>query len=83
MTGSDRAAEFAALLDGLEPGVTELSIQPAIDTPELRALSSEPDERIGDHAVLTDQSTAAAIEAAGVQLISWGALRDLQRSERG
>lgn len=81
MTGSDRTAEFRALIEGLEPGVTELSIQPAIDTPELRALSSEPERRIGDHAVLTDPVSAQLIQATGTQLISWGALRDLQRFE--
>lgn len=79
MTSTDRSTEFRELIDGLEPGVTELSIQPAIDTPELRALSSEPECRISDHAVLTDPASAGLVQAAGVQLISWGSLRNLQR----
>lgn len=81
LTGTDRMADFTALAASLEPGVTELSIQPALDTPELRALSDEPECRIGDHAVLTDPAARTVLADAGVHLLSWGALRDLQRFE--
>jgi len=79
LAGDDRQAAFASVLGALEPGVTELSMQPAIDTPELRALLGDTPARIGDHAVLTDASSAQAITDAGISLISWAAIRDLQR----
>jgi len=80
LQGDDRAAAFADTIVSLPAGVTELSMQPAIDSPELRALLGDTPARIGDHAVLTDAASAEVVQAAGVQLISWAALRKLQRS---
>ncbi|MDC3300287.1 ChbG/HpnK family deacetylase, partial [Acidimicrobiales bacterium] len=37
LQGNDRQASFTDFVASLEPGVTELSMQPAIDTPELHA----------------------------------------------
>lgn len=82
LSGPDRAADFGRIIDSLEPGVTELSIQPAIDTPELHALEGQADHRIGDHALLIDPATQSRLHEAGVQMIGWAALRDLQRFER-
>ncbi|MEM7095659.1 MAG: ChbG/HpnK family deacetylase [Actinomycetota bacterium] len=81
LIGEDRAAAFRALLEGFPSGVTELSVQPAVDTPELQAVTPEASARIGDHAFLTDPTMADATREAGIQLISWSALRDLQRFE--
>lgn len=81
ISGDDRTGAFATLIESLEPGVTELSMQPAIDTPEVRALSPEADDRVIDHALLTNEATAAMVRDSNVQLISWSALRDLQRFE--
>jgi len=80
LRGEDRAKAFVQFVDSLQPGVTELSLQPAIDTPELRALLGDTDERIGDHEVLTSAAMRSVLEAASVELISWASIRDLQRS---
>ncbi|MDB4102489.1 ChbG/HpnK family deacetylase [Acidimicrobiales bacterium] len=80
LQGNDRQASFTNFVASLEPGVTELSMQPAIDTPELHALLGDTQARIGDHAVLIDPANRQLLKDAGVQLISWVAIRDLQRS---
>lgn len=79
LSGTDRHRSFEAFVQSLRPGVTELSIQPAIDTPELHALLSDTQARIGDHAVLVDPASKTMLDDAGVELISWAAIRDLQR----
>jgi predicted glycoside hydrolase/deacetylase ChbG (UPF0249 family) len=63
-------------------GVTELYVHPAVDTPELRALT--PDDwsaRVDDHdLVVTDHTLRTMLDRAGAHLIGYRALRDLQRS---
>ena len=55
-------------------------MQPAVDTPELHALLGDTQARIGDHKVLTHPTSRAALVQADVELISWAAIRNLQRS---
>ena len=71
---------IATRLAALEPGVTELRLHPALDTPELRALASDWETRVDDHRlVCADSTLAEALEAAGVRLLGYRALRDLVR----
>ncbi len=71
----------ASRLAALEPGVTELRLNPAIDTPELRALASDWEARVDDHRLVCDGgSLAKALNGAGVVLIGYRALRDLVRA---
>jgi predicted glycoside hydrolase/deacetylase ChbG (UPF0249 family) len=78
--GSRRQIERAVY--ELRPGVTELYIHPAIDTPELRALT--PDDwsaRVDDHdLVVTDSTLRTMLDRAGAHLVGYRELRDLQRS---
>ena len=78
--GSRRQIERAVY--DLRPGVTELYVHPAIDTPELRALT--PDDwaaRVDDHdLVVTDRTLRTMLDRAGAHLIGYRQLRDLQRS---
>ncbi len=67
----------------LRPGVTEVLLHPAVDSDELR--SSHPDwaSRVEDYDFLTnDPSFRALVDRAGVTLIGYRELRDLQRSKR-
>jgi len=65
----------------LEPGVTEIAFQPAIDTPEIRAISDDWAQRVDDyHALVHDAAVRDLVERTGATLISWADLRDLQRS---
>jgi len=64
----------------LAPGVTEIHVQPAIDTPEVRALSHHASEWIDDlHLVTEDQKLRDLIEASGAVLIGYRELRSVMR----
>jgi predicted glycoside hydrolase/deacetylase ChbG (UPF0249 family) len=77
--GSRRAIERA--LSDLAPGVTEVTLRPAIDSAELRSLAPEWAGSVDDLDLLTSPGGLAALaRRAGVELIGYRALRDLQRS---
>ena len=79
--GSRRAVE--KVLFDLRPGVTEVYLHPAVDTDELRSSHPDWEMRVDDHSLATtDQAFANLIAQSGAQLISYRALRDLQRSEQ-
>lgn len=80
LQGDDRPAAFTDFVASLEPGVTELSMQPSADTPELHALLGDTQARIGDLQVLTSATSQQLLADAGIELISWSAIRELQRS---
>ncbi len=64
----------------LRPGVTEVYLHPAADTPELRSLAPDWANRVDDHHLLVlDSALRARIERSGAHLIGYRALRDLQR----
>jgi hypothetical protein len=69
------------VLFDLRPGVTEILLHPGIDTDELRAAYGDWGGRVEDHAYLCeDPSLRDLIERAGVQLIGYRRLRELQRA---
>jgi hypothetical protein len=77
-SGSHGAFERA--VHSLDPGVTEIVFHPAVDTPELRALAPDWAQRVDDHAALvTDPDLGRLLDRAGVRLIGYRELRDLQR----
>jgi predicted glycoside hydrolase/deacetylase ChbG (UPF0249 family) len=64
----------------LQPGVTELHVQPAIDTPEVRALTANATQWIDDHIfVTTDPTLPALIDEVGATLIGYRELRSVMR----
>jgi chitin disaccharide deacetylase len=70
-------------VEDLRPGVTELHVQPAVDTPELRALSPNWGAWVDDHDLVTrDGELRTMLERAGARLIGFRELRELQRAER-
>ncbi len=71
---------YAAIRD-LEPGVTEIHVQPAIDTPEVRALSPASAGWIDDLALVTeDPKLPMLLAEAGAVLIGYAELRDVMRA---
>lgn len=69
------------LLSSLEPGVTEITLHPAVDTAELRAASADWESRAADLSLLTDDvEVAAAVAGAGVTTIGYRPLREAMRS---
>ncbi len=66
---------------GLQPGVTEIHVQPAIDTPEVRALSEHAQGWIDDLDLVTNDATLPALLAeSGARLIGYRQLRDAMRA---
>ncbi len=75
-----RGAVSAVMAD-LRPGVTEVYLHPAADTPELRAITTDWVARVDDHDYLTDRNGLAAdAAAAGATLIGYRELRTLQQA---
>ncbi len=70
----------AAALAELESGVTEVHVQPAVDTPEVRAISEHWADWSDDLAFVTEGDLAALIDAAGATSIGYRELRDAQRA---
>lgn len=65
----------------LQPGVTEVHVQPAIDTPEVRAITPLADSWIDDLRLVTiDHQLRELIAASGAVLIGYRALRDAMRA---
>ena len=65
----------------LRPGVTEIHVQPAIDTPEVRALGDVASGWVDDLDLVTkDAEFAAAVRDSGAVLIGYRDLRDAMRA---
>ncbi len=76
-------AQIMQALTSLAPGVTEIYVHPAVDTDELRASHPDWANRVDDHALVTSDATLAElIGEAGVTLVGYRALRELQRHEQ-
>jgi hypothetical protein len=68
-------------LQNLQPGVTEMHVQPCIDTPEIRALGEVAQSWIDDYNfVVNDDDLRDAIASSGATLIGFRELRTLMRS---
>jgi predicted glycoside hydrolase/deacetylase ChbG (UPF0249 family) len=71
---------YATIRD-LTPGVTEIHVQPAVDTPEVRALSPAATGWIDDLALVVDDAKLPTLLAeAGAVLIGYAELRDAMRA---
>jgi predicted glycoside hydrolase/deacetylase ChbG (UPF0249 family) len=73
-------ATIERVVQHLRPGVTEVYIHPAVDTPELRAIDQSTDARIDDLALVTGDALAASLADAGVHRVGWAPLRELMRA---
>jgi predicted glycoside hydrolase/deacetylase ChbG (UPF0249 family) len=63
-------------VEGLQPGVTEIHLQPAIDTPEVRALTPGWEGWVDDLALVTNpEGLATWLERAGAVRITFSDLR--------
>ncbi|MFP5320118.1 MAG: polysaccharide deacetylase family protein [Acidimicrobiia bacterium] len=77
--GSRRAVERA--VTELQPGVTEVYVHPAVDTAELRSLAPDWAARVDDLDLVTSPGALGSlVQRAGVRLIGYRELRDLQRA---
>lgn len=73
-----------AAVSDLQPGVTEIHVRPAADSPELRALNPKWAAQVSDaHLVTTDWTFRSAIARSGAELIGFRELRRAQRASGG
>ena len=78
--GRSTGAALDQLLSGLQPGVTEVVLRPAIDSAEIRAAIPDWPARVADHDLsMTSDSLKVLMARPGVHLIGYRQLRDLQR----
>ncbi|MEM7276408.1 MAG: ChbG/HpnK family deacetylase, partial [Actinomycetota bacterium] len=79
--GRDSRAAVDAALRNLAPGVTEIQVRPAKDTPELRAVTPRWTANVADaHLVTDDWAFRAALDRSGAELIGYRQLRAAQRA---
>ncbi|MGC8627502.1 MAG: ChbG/HpnK family deacetylase [Acidimicrobiales bacterium] len=79
--GQSARACLDRLFRALPAGVTEVVLRPARDSAELRAVMPDWPARVEDLDIATDPRYVRTLaERAGITLISYRALRDLQRS---
>ncbi len=69
-------------IDRLDAGVTEIHVQPAIDTLEVRAVSDAADGWIADLALITSDDLRARLADSGAIMIGYRDLRAAMRAER-
>lgn len=75
-----RERVFASLA-ALQPGVTEIHVQPCIDTPEIRALGTVALGWIDDYKLMVNNAEIrSAIANSGAELIGYRALRAAMRA---
>lgn len=70
-------AKKAALLDmigSIEPGVTQIALAPAADSPALRAMTEGWRQHVWEAELLADADVRAALSAEGISLASWSDL---------
>ena len=71
---------LAGHLGSLEPGVTEVYLHPAADTPELRSMAADWEARVDDYRLVTGgDNLAKALAEAEVTVIGYRPLRALAR----
>jgi len=67
------------IVHDLEPGVTEVYVHPALDTPEQRSIGDDWPARVDDHHLMCfDTELPEMLRRARVERIGYRALRDLQ-----
>jgi chitin disaccharide deacetylase len=68
-------------LAALAPGVTEIHVQPVLDTPEVRAMSDQADGWIDDHdLVVRDVKLRRLLRESGATVIGYRTLREAMRA---
>lgn len=77
-----RVAEAKALFDRLPAGLSYVVLHPAVDTPELRAITpADWPCRVADHEAFCSAELRAHVRDTGVQVIGWRAVREALRAE--
>jgi predicted glycoside hydrolase/deacetylase ChbG (UPF0249 family) len=66
-----------AAFDALQPGITHFIIHPAVDTPELRAITPDWRGRVADYQTFLSEDLRRYLKQAGVQVIGYRAIQQI------
>jgi chitin disaccharide deacetylase len=78
-----RLRQATEVFEELPPGLTYFMIHPAQDTPELRAIGEDWQQRVADYETFMSAELRECVRQAGVQVIGWRVLRDAMRAGVG
>lgn len=67
----DKRARFSQLLASLQPGLTQIVLRPAQDSPGLRALTPDWQQRVWDAQLLRDEQIQQQMKQEGIVLTNW------------
>ena len=76
-TRQERIAYAQQVFDTIEAGITHFIIHPSVDTPELRAITTDWACRVADYEAFRSDALRQAVQAKGLQVIGYQALKDL------
>lgn len=65
------------LFDQLPAGLTYVIVHPALDTPELRAIADDWQQRVADYETFRTAELRDHVKNSGIHVIGWQTLRDL------
>ncbi len=77
---SGSRARVLSAIRSLQSGVTEIHVQPVIDSPEVRAIGDVCSGWIDDLALVTGSEIREALAQSGATLIGYRAIRDAMRA---
>lgn len=78
----DHRLEIAkSAFDALRPGITHFVVHPAVDTPELRAITPDWRGRVADYQTYLREDLRDYLHQTGVQVIGYRKIRDLMQPE--
>jgi chitin disaccharide deacetylase len=76
----DRVGTARAVFDALPAGLSYLILHPAVDTPELRAITpADWPARVADYQAFCSAELRDYVRSSGVHVVGWRALRDAMR----
>ncbi len=70
-TFEEKKQKFLQLIDGLSPGLTSVEIFPAVDSPALRRIVDDAQQRVWDAQLLQDHDVKARLAADDVEVTTW------------
>lgn len=80
-TPEDVAPVFEQVLRNLKPGVTEIYIHAAVDSPELRRITATHAIRDAEYRWIVSDNVRRLISELGIKLISYKPIMELMRTE--
>jgi hypothetical protein len=82
-TAEDRIGQAQKMFDDLPPGLTYMLVHPALDTPELRAMTDDWQQRLADYETFMSSELRDYVKRRGIQVIGWRPLREAIRAATG